>query len=244
MRRAFILLTAILPAAFLAAGPAAADWLRTREGALVETKGPWAVEGSLVIFTAPNGTLSSLRLSEVDLDASAVATMEAKNRPPPPAEEPEVREAVFEITMKDVRRAAPPVPAEETDGEEAAADAPVAASPPPPVSVIAWRAAEVSDGGVQIHGTVRNDGREIVTDVGVTVSLLDEAGQPVGTANAFLGAVSLAPGVTTTLRAFFPDVYRFAGEPTFEVRANPIKIQSVATAAEDEGPTQEAGGES
>lgn len=233
---------AILPAVLLAAGPAAADWLRTREGALVETKGPWTVRESLVIFTAPNGTLSSLRLSEIDLDASAVATMEAKNPPPPPAEEPEAAtEAVFEITMKSVRRAAPPAAAEGPEG--AAEEAPGAASPPP-VKVIAWRVTEGSDGGIQILGTVRNDGREIVTDLGVTVSLLDDQGQPVSTANAFLGAVSLAPGVTTTLRALFPDLYQFAGEPAFEVRANPIRIRSVAKAAADEGSTQETGGES
>lgn len=236
MRRALTFRTPILAAALLAAGPSGADWLRTRDGAMLETKGPWSVRGSQVIFTAPNGTLSSLRVAEVDLDASAVATLEARNPQPPVVVEPP--EAVVAITMKDVRRAAPPA------AEEPAETAADAETPKPPVSVVAWRAAEGPDGGLQILGTLRNEGRDIVTDLGVTVALLDGAGRPVSTANAFLGAVSLAPGITTTLRALFPDVHQFAGEPTFEVRANSIRIQTVSAAAEDEGSTQEAGGES
>ncbi|HEX9731173.1 MAG TPA: FxLYD domain-containing protein [Thermoanaerobaculia bacterium] len=249
MRRALTTWLAILPAALLAAGPAAADRLQTRDGALVETKGPWKIQGSLVIFTLPNGTLSSLRVSEVDLDASAVATMEARNPPPPPPE-PEPREAVAEITMKQVRRAPPPRPAEEAEGSKAAAEGAGGEGgappppPPPPVNVIAWRPAEGRDGALEILGTLRNEGREIVTDLGVTVSLFDEAGATVATANAFLGAVSLAPGTTTTMRALFPDVYRFAGEPSFQVRANPIRIQGVGTAPPGEASAQEAGGES
>lgn len=224
MRRALALLIAVLPAALAAAGPAAADWLRTRDGALVETRGPWKVRGALVIFTAPNGTLSSLRVSEVDLDASAVATMAARS-PPSPAAEEASRKAVLEITMNDVRRAAPPA----SVAEEAPAVAPAAGAP---VQVIAWRPAEGPDGSFEILGTLRNQGREIVTDLGVTVRLRDESGAEVGTANAFLGAASLAPGAVTTLRALFPDAGTFGGEPSFEVRARGIRIEGVVGSGE------------
>src|SRR3954449_11180111 len=68
--------------------PARADWLVTREGGRVETKGPWQVKGKLVVFArAGDGSLASLRATEVDLDASAKATTEAKIRseaPVPP----------------------------------------------------------------------------------------------------------------------------------------------------------------
>ena len=57
--------------------PAAADWLVMEDGSRVETRGPWSVEGRQVLFTLPNGTLSALRASEVDLPASEALT-EAK----------------------------------------------------------------------------------------------------------------------------------------------------------------------
>ncbi len=61
-----------------------ADWLVTQDGERIETKGGWQVKGRMVVFTRPEGTLSSLRLSEVDLDASREATIraaEAASRP-------------------------------------------------------------------------------------------------------------------------------------------------------------------
>jgi len=72
-----------------AAMSARADWLVTREGGRVETKGPWQVKGKLVVFTrAADSGLASLRASEVDLEASAKATADAKvqaEAPPPGA---------------------------------------------------------------------------------------------------------------------------------------------------------------
>lgn len=61
----------------LLAPAVAADWLVTQEGARVETKGPWKVKGRIVVFTSSKGRLSSMRLAEVDLAASAAATEEA-----------------------------------------------------------------------------------------------------------------------------------------------------------------------
>ena len=54
---------AVVVAALLAAGlfaaPAAADWLVTRDGGRVETKGPWKVKGKLVVFTRAAETAAS-----------------------------------------------------------------------------------------------------------------------------------------------------------------------------------------
>ena len=68
--------------AWLASG-AAADWLVASDGSRIETKGPFKVEGKLVIFTLPNGTLGSLPLSEVDLEASRSLTAQAAAEDPP-----------------------------------------------------------------------------------------------------------------------------------------------------------------
>ena len=53
-----------------ASWPAAADWLVTREGEQIQTRGPWRIEGQLVVFTLANGTLVSYPLVEVNLRAS------------------------------------------------------------------------------------------------------------------------------------------------------------------------------
>ena len=68
------------------AGPISADVLITRDGSRIETQGEWKVDGRQVIFTLPNGTLSAVRASEIDFDASRSATTRASApaEPPPP----------------------------------------------------------------------------------------------------------------------------------------------------------------
>lgn len=89
----------------LVASALGADWLVTREGERIETQGPWEVKKGTVVFTLPSGTLSSLRLSAVDLEASEALTAEAARPapPPPPAGPPP---PVLTITDKDIRRGA------------------------------------------------------------------------------------------------------------------------------------------
>ena len=67
--------------------PVAADWLITREGDRIETLGPWKVQGKRVVFTLPDGTLSSLRVADVDFPASEKATAPVQDAPmvPDPA---------------------------------------------------------------------------------------------------------------------------------------------------------------
>jgi alginate production protein len=75
---------------------------------VLETKGPWEVKGSVVIFRQPwANRLVSLRLSEIDLEKShqltALAGGEAPDIPELPVEveqEPEVRE----VTLSETRR--------------------------------------------------------------------------------------------------------------------------------------------
>ena len=99
-----LLILPVAAAAFFAT-PAQADWLVTKEGARIETRGPWELRGRIIVFTLPNGTLSSIRESEIDLEASHDAT-EAANRPAEPAPEPEAepKPSVLSITDADVGR--------------------------------------------------------------------------------------------------------------------------------------------
>ncbi len=99
-----------LAACGLLAGVASADWLVTRAGERIETEGGWQIKGRMVIFTRPGGTLSSVRLSEVDIDASREATAqaaEAAARPAAPAPEAPTRRPVRVITTEDVGAGVP-----------------------------------------------------------------------------------------------------------------------------------------
>ncbi len=79
-----------IAAIFAGSLPASADWLVTRDGHRIETDGVWEVKGRTVVYTDPGGKLCSLRLAEVDLEASE-ATGEEPEAPPPPAAEPKKR---------------------------------------------------------------------------------------------------------------------------------------------------------
>lgn len=91
----------------LAAAPAVqADWLVTREGQRIRTEGPWKVKGRMVVFTSDRGTLSSIRLDEVDLEASEQETARA-TRSAPSAEaatKGQPKPSVMILTNQDVAR--------------------------------------------------------------------------------------------------------------------------------------------
>lgn len=240
MRRAALLLVA---AALTVAAGGRADWLVTRDGARIETRGAWEQRGAMVVFTLPNGTLSSLRLAEVDLDASEAATAEAERPPaaePPPAEAP--KEPVLVLTDRDVRRAPPPPPPGEEESEAAPGEKGEEA-PTEPVRVVRWENVDRQlAGGVEIGGTLRNDGRAIVTDIKVRVTLVDDKGGRVGSQDAFLAADSLAPGDATTFRAIFPDALGFSGAPRFEVTSRAIVLREMASPATDDGSAGQGSG--
>jgi hypothetical protein len=61
-------------------------WLVTRDGQRIEASGPWEVRGPRILYPNLAGDLVSIRLDEIDLQASELAT----NPPPPPAPPPVV----------------------------------------------------------------------------------------------------------------------------------------------------------
>ncbi|HTG32843.1 MAG TPA: FxLYD domain-containing protein [Thermoanaerobaculia bacterium] len=196
-----------------------ADWLVTHEGGRVETKGPWQMKGKLVVFTrADDGALASLRASEVDLDASAKATAEAKvqaTAAPPPAV-PQKKIAV--LTDKDFRK---PTPA----GADGATDSAPAAHAGPLV-VSDWRRVDNPDGeGLWVEGSVHNTTGEVMINASVEVQLYNEVGDRVGTASGLLAATSIKADGTVQFRANFPGVFTFASAK-FEVKGFPINVAS------------------
>lgn len=212
---------AVFTAALLtlaAAAPSAADWLVTREGGRVETKGPWQTKGKLVVFTLPNGKLSSLRLSDVDLDASRRVTAEAATAaqaPPPAAQPAKPREAKVVLTDESFRRTAPPA-APAAPGEEKK-EGTGEAKESSKLAVTSWERAQGSNGHVVITGTVRNDAPDEAIGSAVTVLLYDETGKLLVSGDAVLSSTVLPAGQTGSFRAEFPDVFAF-GAVKFEAR--------------------------
>jgi hypothetical protein len=205
-------------------GTAGADWLVTKDGARVETKGPWRVEGRRVVFTTQaTGTLASLRLADVDLPASERATAEAKASAETAAgakAQPETaKKPVKSFTDKDFSHTEPAAEGTEEGGEAAAA---AQAPPSTTVQVVEWSSETRSEGRqVIIKGSVRNNGTEVATAVAVSVRLIDEQGQLIGTREAQLLTRALRPGQDTTFEATFTDVLTFA-DAAFEVRSVPL----------------------
>jgi len=222
--RRHLALPVLLAALWAPAG--SADWLVTRDGTRVETKGPWEVKGRQVVFTLPSGTLSAMRLSEVDLDASAAATAAAREPAEPAAEEERApRKPVLVLTNQDVRPAAPP-PVEEDgeDGEteeEAAEERPGAAK----VELVSWKSVDSSQvDGLEIVGTIKNNDSQIAANLTVAVTVNDDQGEPLYETTAFVRTSGLAPGRSTTFRALLPGIYQLQSDPIFDVRAGSVTL--------------------
>jgi hypothetical protein len=199
--------------------PARADWLVTRDGGKVETKGSWKLEPKRVVFTLTDGTLSSLRLTEVDLDASRQATLaaqEARTAETTAAAQPQAapRKSVRVLTDKDFARPEPPAPAPGTE-EAATAGAPQAAGP---VQVATWKQSRNDElNQMDFTGQVRNTSKDLATGVSLTIRLYDLRGELIGEKQADLDTRTLKAGQNTAFSASFPGVIDFA---TAKLEAN------------------------
>jgi hypothetical protein len=203
-----------------AVSPLAADWLVLKDGSgRVETKGPWQVQGSQVVFHLPNGALSSLRLRDVDLDASQQAAVEAAASKPPatPPVDPTERRAVLTLTDKDVAHVEP------TPSPAPAAAAPAVAAPASRIAVSEWHQDfEASAQGVTLVGEITNTSRDVVGEIHVTATLMDDKGELLASGNGLLGTSTLKPGDRTIFRVSIPGVYNYS-DVKFETRSAALK---------------------
>lgn len=221
---------AVLIAALLAAlgmaPPVSGDLLVTRDGSRIETRGPWEVRGRLVVFTRTDGMLASIRLREVDLEASEEATAaaaadeQAAREASEAGEEPgradagKPREAAWVLTDADFTHRLILDDAEEpggdADGEPADGDASAGGAARPPVVLSYQRELDVVDQHVRITGTLANRTGSTATAVTLEVSLFDEQGDLVEMRRAAVAETILSPGAETSFLADFPEVYSFA----------------------------------
>jgi hypothetical protein len=213
--------TALSALLLAAAVPASADWLVTKSSGRVETHGPWKIKGKLVVFTQADGSLASLRLADVDLNASEQVTAAAnriESQDLPMAEAPRKKLAVLtDETL--VRARKEPAKADEAGGDKKDA----AAKPAGTISVASWKRADRTDSGVEIQGTLQNNTDKIAANAGVDVQLFNEAGQQLASAPGILSTTSLQPRGTTEFRATFPDVFAYA-DVRFQTKGWPLDI--------------------
>lgn len=199
-----------------APGLVSADWLVLEGGEILETKGPWKIEGRGLTYTSMRGQYSLLPLEEVDLEASRRLT-EEKLRPLEPEAAPVHREPVLRIVVDrepaaGASRAAPAAPSAGVETELRSSD-PVDGrqarlAVEGSVTVVDWRASEAEQ-GARLVGFLANQGQTPAAKVALVVSLLDEEGRVLGTLPAELGAVALPPGSRLGFTADFPDVLAF-----------------------------------
>lgn len=234
----------LLVAAALAAAPAAADWLVMKDGGRIETKGAWKVEGRRILFTQPNGTLSTLRTDEVDLDQSAAVTaaaVEAARRaaepatPVPAAERPA---PILRLTEKDI----PPSPEAGEAGE--GAESPGAeAKPASDLSVASWEKVQnATADGIEIFGTIKNAGTSNITSPSVMVMIYGQDGGLLATNEGTINSGMIAAGQSANFRVAFPGIPDFASVK-FDVQGRGFRSNPAAGAAgaEDEAaPEDEA----
>jgi hypothetical protein len=195
----------------LLATPAAGDWLVLGDGTRIETDGPWSERGRLIVFTSTEGVLVSLRASEVDLEASRTATLEAaaaveRPAPPPPSPPPA---SVFRLTDADVGH----VDDEAIETDEQEAPEPEAEAEEGSAGVVLTQWEEVgntAEDGVAIVGSLENRGDGAAVGLRVVVTAYDVEGELLGTSNAQIGSSSLMPGETTRLIANFPGLFEIS----------------------------------
>lgn len=61
--------------------PAGADWLITLEGRMIETRGPWTIEGPTLTYVDLEGEEHTLDLDDIDLEASEETTALKAGKP-------------------------------------------------------------------------------------------------------------------------------------------------------------------
>jgi hypothetical protein len=232
----------------LAGSVASADVVVLKGGAVINLKKPPEVRGNTVLLTRTDGTVLSVRATEIDRGATAAARSSAG--PPPPAPSP-----VPAATLAGAARAAREVPkarvkisdanvshheaAAQASGEAAAGEAAPEVDP----SLGAGRVEvneytqEKSGDALIVRGSLKNPGATPATGVRMTVTAIDSKGQAISSADAGLSGAVIDPSRTVAFSATIP----VAGKAAASIRFTP-RWTSVAPAAPASGPEGAAAG--
>lgn len=214
----------------LASSSLLADWLVTTDGGRIETKGPWRVEGRRVLYTTPGGTLAAVRLSAVDLDASAVATAQAKEeRTEVKDVSPSTEKPVLVLKGRDVPRSLASVSRSSDSAEAADSD-----NDSGGVEVTRWDDVTPAGEEVRIRGEVKNGTPDQLTTVNIQVTLYDESGNSIAKRVTSPQVKTMGPGESAPFEISFPDVY-YMSAVRFSVQHRGFKTAKEAPSGSAEG---------
>jgi len=189
-------------------GAAAADQLVTRDGQIIETRGGWEALGRLLVFELADGSLASLRLEDVDLEASERRTRKAAQRATAVQEEspPETVQATVVITDRDVAhpRNLGALPATQEDG-----GGPVAGSGAG-VQVVQWSEEPEGETGLAVRGVIQNLGSGFATGLSGNALFYDESGYLVAARDLQFEDSPLGPAARRDFSVSLPDTLIYA----------------------------------
>jgi hypothetical protein len=201
---------------------AAADVVVLQGGVRVELQKPPARQGNVVLLTSADGTLLSVKASDIDWKATAAAKAARGSAKPapavvPPPESPaqaaksgrEGPKARVKLTDADVSHAA----GEETDSEEKPKKE-ESRSATAKLDVIDY-SQEKSGANLTVRGSMRNSGATPAVNAHMTVTALDEKGERIASGEASLSNGLVASGATVAFTVSIPVGDKFVGTLRF-----------------------------
>jgi hypothetical protein len=92
-----------------------------------------------------------------------------------------------------------------------------------------WSKENRSEGdGIDLYGTLQNNGKDTATDVVLKVTLVNETNETVGTAEGVLAATSIPANGITSFRVPFAGVFAFS-QARFEVAHKTLTLSAPGT---------------
>jgi len=209
MRHRFSSLLAVVALAAAAAVALGGDVVVLKGGTVIPLKQPMVRRGSTVYITRADGTLLSVRSSEIDRDATAAANQKAAApapaAPAPAASNPadaartaavkDGQKAKVRITDADVSHPldlSTGAPEDKDKKDQGAGTARVE---------VADYTREMNGGTLVVKGSLRNPGQGTAQNVRLQISAMDEKGQSIDGTNATLSKGALDAGSTVEFMA-------------------------------------------
>jgi hypothetical protein len=228
---------------------AAGDVVVLQGGVRLDLQKPVSRQGNVVLMTSADGTLLSVRASDIDWKATAAARATRVSGKPSPAMTlpPETLaqaaksgkdgpKARVKLTDADVSHKGEEEPGSEEKPKE---ERPAASK----LDVVDY-SQEKSGENLVVRGSMRNSGATPAVNVHMTVTALDEKGERIGAGEAALSNGLVASGATVSFTATIPVGEKFVGTLRFAPQwispAPPAPAPAPAAAAAGKSATSQA----
>jgi hypothetical protein len=232
----------------LAGSVAFADVVVLKGGAVINLKKPPEVRGNTVLLTRTDGTLLSVRATEIDRAATAAARSIAAApparaaAPAPAATLAEAARAAREVPKARIKISDADVSHHEAAAQASGEAAVGEAAPEVDASAGAGRVEvadytqEKSGDAIVVRGTLKNPGATPAAGVRMSVTAIDTKGQAISSADAGLSNAVIDPSRTVAFSVTIP----VGGKAVGSIRFSPRWISS-APAAPASGPEAQPG---